>query len=121
MRIAVSAKGDTPESSVDPRFGQCDYFVIYDDQTDTFHALRNGAPNQSLSSGDNAALRVITSRAHVVLTGDIEPNALDVLEVDGIEVYIDANGTVKEAIERYDIGDLLLITELSVKPHFASK
>ncbi len=43
MKIAVSASGTGPGAQVDPRFGRCTHFVIYDSEHDTYQSLPNTA------------------------------------------------------------------------------
>jgi len=41
MKIAVSASSPELDSSVDPRFGRCPYFLIVDPETMEFEAVEN--------------------------------------------------------------------------------
>jgi len=49
MRICVTSQGDNLDSTVDPRFGRCQYFIIVDTDSLEFKAIEN--PNVSGMGG----------------------------------------------------------------------
>jgi predicted Fe-Mo cluster-binding NifX family protein len=55
MKIAITATGPDPDSSVDPRFGRCAYFLIIDPKTMEYGSIEN--PNILLGGG--AGIQVI--------------------------------------------------------------
>lgn len=50
MKIAVSATGKSLDSDMDPRFGRCNGFVLFDSDTGQADYLDNGA-NRGLAQG----------------------------------------------------------------------
>jgi predicted Fe-Mo cluster-binding NifX family protein len=54
----------------------------------------------------------------VVLTGHVGPKAMSVLQRAGIQVAVGAEGTVQEAIEAYQRGDLEPTEEADRAPHW---
>jgi predicted Fe-Mo cluster-binding NifX family protein len=118
MKLVISSRGNTLESEVDPRFGRCQYFIVYDDGSEEPEALNNSAQSASGGAGIQAAQTVIKSGAKVVLTGNVGPNAFQALEAGGVSVFTGASGSVKEAIERYQAGKLDSSEKPSVRPHF---
>jgi predicted Fe-Mo cluster-binding NifX family protein len=106
MKIAISCVGDSLESKVDPRFGRCRSFIIYDDETRGFEVLENGGQYASGGAGSQAAETISNSGAEVVLTGNIGPKAYRALNAAGLSVFLEACGTILEAIEDYREGNL---------------
>ncbi|MFY9473098.1 MAG: NifB/NifX family molybdenum-iron cluster-binding protein, partial [Tepidanaerobacteraceae bacterium] len=43
MLVAISSKGNSMESMMDPRFGRAEYFIIADTDTMEFEVLENTA------------------------------------------------------------------------------
>jgi predicted Fe-Mo cluster-binding NifX family protein len=99
MRIAVSAKGSTPDSEVDPRFGRCPWFVVYDTESGAFESIDNGeSVDASSGAGVQAASRVTRAGVQRVITGQCGPKAEQGLQAGGVEIVSGATGTVREAL-----------------------
>lgn len=118
MKLAISSKGKTLESEVDPRFGRCKYFILCDEDLDQYEVLNNGGQSAVGGAGVQAAESVVNSGAKTVLTGNVGPKAFQVMSSSGILVVTDVCGTVKEVIEQYLAGDLTVTREPSVDAHF---
>jgi len=101
MKICVTAEGKDLNSSIDLRFGRCKYFMIVDMETLRFEAIENPSLNSAGGAGIQAGQLMSAQGVKVVLTGNIGPNAHQVLSAAGISVFIGVSGTVKEAIEGY--------------------
>jgi len=106
MKIAVTSKSNNLESEIDPRFGRCSYFLIVDTDTMSFEYLSNESAMASGGAGIQAAQNVAKTGVEVVVTGNMGPNAFQTLSAAGIRVFTGANGTVKEAVEKYKKGEL---------------
>ena len=117
MIIAVSAKGFTLDSEVDPRFGRCNYFILLDDETGDFTSVSNESATASGGAGILAAQRLSQNAVKVVITGDVGPNAYSTLEAAGIRVITGASGTVKEAIAKFNAGTLRETNAPTAGPH----
>jgi len=57
-------------------------------------------------AGIQAAQTVAKSGVDAVVTGNMGPNAFQTLSAAGIKVFIGADGTIKESIEKYNKGEL---------------
>ncbi len=102
MKIAVTSKGDTLESELDPRFGRANYLIILDAQTLAYEAIDNRTnKNAFKGAGIQAAASLADNEAKVLLTGFCGPNAFKTLEAAGIKVVNDQEGSVMDAVLRF--------------------
>ena len=118
MKICVSASSDSLDANVDSRFGRCPYFVIIDSETMEFSAITNDSTNAAHGAGIQAAQTVANMGAKVVITGNVGPNAFNVLSATGIKIVTGASGSVKEAVEKYKSGQLKETGNPTVGGHF---
>ncbi|MBN1444531.1 MAG: NifB/NifX family molybdenum-iron cluster-binding protein [Candidatus Omnitrophica bacterium] len=119
MKICITADGNSLEANVDPRFGRCAYFIFYDTETDNFEALDNtnaaGMGGVGVQNGQLMAEKGV----EFVLTGNLGPNAANVLQQAGIKAITGASGKVKDAVEAFKKGSLNADAAApTVSPHF---
>jgi predicted Fe-Mo cluster-binding NifX family protein len=108
MIIAVTAKEPDLDSPVDPRFGRAACFILVDSENMAWKVLDNGAGLDSQQgAGVQAAQQISAARAAVLLTGHCGPKAHQLLSAAGVEVYNGAEGTVREAVEKFQSGRML--------------
>jgi predicted Fe-Mo cluster-binding NifX family protein len=69
-----------------------------------FEALPNPAMNQGGGAGIQAAQFVVGLGAQAVLSGNLGPNAFDVLQAAGVRNYQVPEGTVRQAVEAFKAG-----------------
>lgn len=61
MRVAITSTGNNLQSTIDPRFGRCAYFVIYDTETKATEFIPN--PNIDVTDGAGpASVQLVASR-----------------------------------------------------------
>lgn len=101
MKLCVTASNNDLESRIDPRFGRCSYFIIYDTSNDTFDAVANPNIDADFGAGVQSAQLVISKKAAAIITGELGPKAKKVLQMSGLQIIIYQAGSVKEAIEKY--------------------
>lgn len=106
MKIAISASGRNLDSMMDPRMGRCDYFLLVDSDTMEFQVIQNGAVNASGGAGIQAAQTLLDNKAEVVITGNVGPNAWDILAAAGVKVYRSSPSTVEKALKAWKAGEL---------------
>ena len=121
MKIGITSTGKDLNAQIDPRFGRCRYFLIVDTDTMSFESISNESSMASGGAGIQAAQTVAKAGVEVVVTGNMGPNAFQTLSAAGIIVFTGANGTVKEAIEKYKKGELKKIESASVGSHFGMR
>ena len=118
MKIGITSTGKNLDAKVDPRFGRCQFFLIVDTNTMDFNCVSNESAMASGGAGIQAAQMFTKSGAEVLITGNIGPNAFQTLSAAGVKVFTGINGTVREAIDRYNKGEFKATTTPSVGSHF---
>lgn len=99
MDICVTSSNSVIESPVSVVFGRCLYFLIFDEKGKLKETISNEAIGSMRGAGVAAAQIVISKGADILITGNIGPNALMVLQQSKIKVYQGAGMSVKQALE----------------------
>jgi predicted Fe-Mo cluster-binding NifX family protein len=110
MKVAVSSLDNTLTASLDRRFGRATYFLIVDTATMTFSVVDNSAQMNAGGAGIAAAQLVIDHGAEAVITGQIGPNALDVLSQSDMMLYQGIPGSIDDNILAFNQNKLTRIT-----------
>lgn len=112
MRIAASTNTGGLEDKITPVFGRAPSFTIVEVQGDKFSAeiVRNTSAARGGGAGIAASQTLVDKNVEVLLTGNVGPNAIDVLNAAKIKIYKADGFSVREAIERYLNGELEEIT-----------
>lgn len=106
MRIAVSATGRDLESSLDPRFGRCPYFLLVDPETEECQPVPNPGMSAGGGAGIQAAQEVVRQGVKTLITGQCGPNAYDVLRSAGVKILQAPAEPIREVLEHYRKGEL---------------
>jgi len=117
MKVVVSANGldlNAPASSV---FGRCPAYVFVDTETMAYEGVENPAQAASGGAGIQAAQFVVNKGAQAVLSGNLGPNAFNVLAAANVPVYLVPQGTVREAVEAFKAGRLQQMSAANVQSH----
>lgn len=117
MKIAISSKGKEKDSLLDPRFGRCSFYAVYDSENQTWSFLPNPGAVESRGAGVKAAQYLIEQKVDILLTGDVGPNASRILNSAGIKVYSLPEVPLEEALRHYEEGKGSLITGATVSSH----
>ena len=118
MKIAVSSSGKTLDSSLDPRFGRCAWFLVIDPADMRYEAFDNQSAAQSSGAGIQAAQFLAEKNVSAVITGHVGPNAVQTLSAAGIEIFAQQQGTIREVVERYKSSGLKPTAQSTVGRHF---
>lgn len=117
MRIVVSAQGENLDAPASPVFGRCPIYIFVDSETMQFETVPNPAMSQSGGAGIQAAQFVLERGAQAVLTGNLGPNAFDVLQAAGVPGYLVPEGTVRQAVETFKTGRVQPMGSANVAAH----
>lgn len=121
MKIALSSSGKNLGSSLDLRFGRCSYFIIYDLETGQFKTVDNKGQSSSGGAGIAAAQQLIDESVETVITGNVGPNAHELLISSNIKIYKGDNILCKDLIKAYKEGKLTEIKEAGPAHHGGGK
>ncbi len=106
MKVVVSAVQEGLDAEVSPVFGRCPVYAFVDSDTMEFEAVPNPAMSAAGGAGIQAAQFAVSRGAQAVLTGNVGPNAFNVLQQAGLTIYAVSGGTVRQAVEALDSGQL---------------
>ncbi len=109
MRIAVSTTNGGLDDKVSEVFGRAVSFTIVDvedGEIKSIEVVRNDYAVRGGGAGIAVSQFLADKGVEVVLTGNVGPNALSVLNSAGIKVYRAGGMKVSEAIEKFLKGEL---------------
>lgn len=112
MKIAITSHSGDSRAAFDSRFGRADYFMLYDQENDTWDCQPN---TQNLEAAHGAGIQagqaLIKTGAQVLITGHVGPKAFKVLNTGKVNMYMvsDSGGTVEDALAAYQAGKLTAI------------
>lgn len=119
MIIAVSTTGNELSMPVDPRFGRCKQFIIFDSNDESFKVIDNTQNlNAAQGAGIQSAQTVANSGADVLISGHCGPKAFQVLTQANIKVYTCKDLNIKEAITQLLAGELPQADQPDVQGHW---
>jgi len=102
MRIALTTQGAALDDLLDARFGRAKMLLIVDGETgDVASHDRSTNLDVAQGAGIKAAQQVAQLGAEALITGNVGPSALRALTAAGISVYLAADCTATEALERF--------------------
>ncbi len=121
MKIAITSMGAKLEDKVDPRFGRCHYFILFDTESNKLEAIENTGAQGMGGVGIQSGQIMADKGVETVLTGSCGPNAFQTLQAAGIKVITGATGTVQEAIDKFKSGKFKAISQANASAHSGMK
>jgi predicted Fe-Mo cluster-binding NifX family protein len=120
MRLAFTTSGNTPDNTLDPRFGRAARFLIHDTETQSWEVVDNLVNlNAAQGAGIQSAETLSRQNVDAVVTGHCGPKAFKVLSAAGIKIYPCDSLTVREALQRLQAGELPEMRSADVEGHWA--
>ncbi|MFW6265662.1 MAG: NifB/NifX family molybdenum-iron cluster-binding protein [Halanaeroarchaeum sp.] len=105
MYVCIPSLGDGGlEADVSAHFGRAPTFTVYDTDAETAHVVDNRGEHHGGHRSPPDA--IADTGADVLVCGNLGRKAVDRFDDHGIDVYRGAEGTVAEALERWEAGDL---------------
>jgi predicted Fe-Mo cluster-binding NifX family protein len=103
MRIAIPSMDDTGMASpVAEHFGHAPFFTVV--ETDTGEVTAHPSPGHT--GGKTPAQHLGALNVQMVLGGGMGGRAIELLSEQGMEVYLQASGTVADALKAREQGTL---------------
>jgi predicted Fe-Mo cluster-binding NifX family protein len=119
MKLVITSEGESPQSSVDPRFGRAKFFVVMDTETQEVTAIQNTVNlNATQGAGIQAGKTIVELGIKSLITGHVGPKAFATLQAGNVEVYTGATGTVADAVAQLKNGQLKKVSSADVEGHW---
>jgi predicted Fe-Mo cluster-binding NifX family protein len=110
MKVGIPTLGNLGlEEKVSPHFGRAPTFTIVDTETGEVSVVPN--TSEHMGGSGKPPEQLVRAGAHVMLCSGLGPRAIRMFEQHGVEVYVGASGTVREAINRWKAGELQEATD----------
>jgi len=119
MKIAITANGKNLESKVDLRFGRALGFIIYDLDNNEYDFVDNVQNLEAAQgAGIQAAQTVVNHDVKALITGHCGPKAFRVLSASDIKIYVGAEGTIKDVVQKFKNNELEEASSPDVEGHW---
>jgi len=107
MKVAISTAGDNLNADVDKRFGRCPWFLFVDTGSLQFEAIANKNADAASGAGTACAQLVLRKEVDAVISGQVGPNAYEVLKQGGVKIFIASQEmSAREAIDKFKNNEL---------------
>lgn len=110
MKIAISAEGKKIDSLIDLRFGRCEYFQIHDITTGEVKIIENEGKKVGGGAGIAAAKQLVNENIDLIVTGNLGPNAFEIIEKAQVKAYKCECVSINNALEKLQNKELIEIT-----------
>jgi len=118
MKICITSTGTNLEATLDSRFGRCQFFIIVETETLDFEVIPNANLEASGGAGVQSGQLMVSKQVKAILTGNIGPNAEQVLSAAGIKIFTGVTGILKDIIENFKQGQYKSASSPSVGSKF---
>ena len=88
MIIAIAASENHLKSNVDPHFGRCDWFCLYDTETKKSSFIENPVRYLQLQAGCDAALLLIENGVKMAIAGRFGSKVIEVFKANNVQMII---------------------------------
>lgn len=100
MKILVTVKQNSLDTSLDEHFGRCNWFAIYETEEERLLFVPNPGCQLASGAGKTAAQKALDLEVDEIHTGHVGPKAAEVLKEFGLPaVETDTNRTLNDFIE----------------------
>ena len=115
--MCATAAAEGLDSPIDPRFGRAPFFVVVDLESSAVESVQNTSADARGGAGIQAAQRLAGLGVGALITGNVGPNAIQTLSAAKINVYQSRGGTVREAVEQFQKGELVAVSAATAPAH----
>lgn len=89
MKVAVTSTDNQLESVIDPRFGRCAYFIIYDTESHEVEFHTNPAKEAEEGAGPAAVQFIAGKKVNKIISSDFGSKIKSLLNTLNIEMQIE--------------------------------
>ncbi len=120
MKIALTVTEKSENAKVDPRFGRCSAFMIFNEESGEKKFIDNSQNlNAPQGAGIQASQNVLKENINVLITGNVGPKAFNLLKDANVKIFIGAEGmSIDDAIKAYKEGKLNEATSATKPGHW---
>jgi len=110
MKVCIPTEGDGGiDDLVGQHFGRVPTYTVVDIDTGEVKVIANVSEHRG-GTGLPPEL-ISTTGTHIMLCGGLGPKAITMFEQFGIDVFVGAKGTVRDAVEAWKQGMLMEATD----------
>lgn len=88
MKIAIPTTENTPQTTIDTRFGRAPWYCLVDLESKQKEFIKNSAISAAHGAGVQAGQLMIDNDVNAVISGKFGPNAAEVLRAAQIQMYL---------------------------------
>ncbi|MBN1355428.1 NifB/NifX family molybdenum-iron cluster-binding protein [bacterium] len=119
MKVLVTSEDKHLDSPVDVRFARARYFIVVETETGEYQAIENSQNlNATQGAGVQAGQAALDLGVEAVITGHVGPKAFATLLAADIDVYVEATGSVRDAVQAFKAGSLSRAVRPDVESHW---
>ena len=101
MKVAITSTGNSPDATLDNRFGRCSFFVVFDTDTQATEFIPN--PNkENIEGAGQASVQLVASRGiKKVVSGEFGAKVKSIFDSLQIQLVVlnDPEKKIREVIE----------------------
>lgn len=103
MKTVITSTGDRMDSEMDPRFGRCAWFCLYDHTNGQATFIKNQYKDVQGGAGNKLAEMMLNMQVDRIVSGDFGPKAKDMLDKFKIQLIKmhDDHKTMQEIISMF--------------------
>ncbi len=116
MKIALTCQGSSLDQAMDQRFGRAAYILLVDPDSDAVEVIDNISQTPASGAGIATAQKLIDQGVTDLITGQLGPNALRVLQAADIKLWQAKALTARQNLSDLKAGQLVTLTRF-VQPH----
>jgi predicted Fe-Mo cluster-binding NifX family protein len=88
MIIAIAASENHLKANVDPHFGRCDWFCLYDTETKERSFIENPVRYNQEQAGCDAAIILIEKGIKMIFAGRFGSKVVDVFKTHNVQMIV---------------------------------
>ena len=106
MIVAITTNEPKFETTLEPRFGRCSYFVVVDSEIDEWESFNNPAVESMGGAGPQAAQFLSDQSVDTVISGEFGPKAFTALQAAKIRMFKSKVEVVESIYKKFQNGEL---------------